>query len=195
MKKYLLGAFLVIAMNLFGAKLSDVKGIEKLKNYNEIKDTQVEKIVNYDITKSISKKIFSTEDNKFNGVLVKNENKSIIFGLIAQGILFYLFNFVNEDKRILLFISISMISFINLSIYNTKLQDYAETKFGSKIYSLRQLSKSLFNFVGISILTYFTIQLKIDYQNILVVFCFLTVIANILLIKNNITTYIVESNK
>ena len=31
MKKYLLGAFLVIAMNLFGAKLSDVKGIEKLK--------------------------------------------------------------------------------------------------------------------------------------------------------------------
>ena len=56
MKKYLLGAFLVIAMNLFGAKLSDVKGIEKLKNYNEIKDTQV---VNYYITKSISKKVFS----------------------------------------------------------------------------------------------------------------------------------------
>ena len=195
MKKYLLGALLVIAMNLFGAKLSDVKGIEKLKNYNEIKDTQVEKIVNYDVTKSVSKKIFSAEDNKFNGVLVKNENNSIVFGLILQGILFYLFNFVNEDKRILLFISISMISFINLSIYNTKLQDYAETKFGSKIYSLRQLSKSLFNFFGISALTYFTIQLKIDYQNILAIFCFLTVIANILLIKNNITTYIVESNK
>ena len=34
MKKYLLGAFLVIAINLSGAKLSDVKGIEKLKNYN-----------------------------------------------------------------------------------------------------------------------------------------------------------------
>jgi len=78
MKKYLLGAFLVIAMNLFGAKLSDVKGIEKLKNYNEIKDTQVEKIVNYDITKSISKKVFSAEDNKFNGVLVKNENNDIV---------------------------------------------------------------------------------------------------------------------
>ena len=78
MKKYLLGAFLVIAINLFGAKLSDVKGIEKLKNYNEIKDTQVEKIVNYDVTKSISKKIFSTEDNKFNGVLVKNENNDIV---------------------------------------------------------------------------------------------------------------------
>ena len=125
----------------------------------------------------------------------KNENNSIVFGLILQGILFYLFNFVNEDKRIFLFISISMISFINLSIYNTKLQDYAETKFGSKIYSLRQLSKSLFNFFGISALTYFTIQLKIDYQNILAIFCFLTVIVNILLIKNNITTYIVESNK
>lgn len=31
MKKYLLEAFLVIAMNLFGAKLSEVKGLEKLK--------------------------------------------------------------------------------------------------------------------------------------------------------------------
>ena len=78
MKKYLLGAFLVIAMNSFGAKLSDVKGIEKLKNYNEIKDTQVEKIVNYDITKSISKKVFLAEDNKFSGVLVKNENNDIV---------------------------------------------------------------------------------------------------------------------
>ena len=78
MKKYLLGAFLVIAMNSFGAKLSDVKGLEKLKNYNEIKDTQVEKIVNHDITKSVSKKIFSAEDNKFNGVLVKNENNDIV---------------------------------------------------------------------------------------------------------------------
>ena len=57
MKKYLLGAFLIVAMNLFGAKLSEVKGLEKLKNYNEIKDTQVEKIVSCDITKSISKKI------------------------------------------------------------------------------------------------------------------------------------------
>lgn len=78
MKKYLLGAFLVIAMNLFGAKLSEVKGLEKLKNYNEIKDMQVEKIINYDVTKSISKKIFSAEDNKFNGALVKNENNDIV---------------------------------------------------------------------------------------------------------------------
>ena len=122
----------------------------------------------------------------------KNENNSVIFGLITQGILFSSFNFINEDKRVFLFIAISMISFINLSIYNTKLQEYAERKFGSKIYSLRQLSKSLFNFLSISTLTYFTIQLKIDYQNILSIFCFLTVAANILLIKNNITTYIVE---
>ena len=78
MKKYLLGAFLVIAMNLFGAKLSEVKGLEKLKNYNEIKDIQVEKIVNHDITKSVSKKVFSAEDNKFNGVLVKTENNDIV---------------------------------------------------------------------------------------------------------------------
>ena len=152
-------------------------------------------IILYQIANAIGSSLATLIIKYKSSLINKNENNSIVFGLLLQGILFYLFNFVNEDKRILLFISISMISFINLSIYNTKLQDCAETKFGSKIYSLRQLSKSLFNFFGISILTYFTIQLKIDYQNILAIFCFLTVIANILLIKNNITTYIVESNK
>ena len=152
-------------------------------------------IILYQIANAIGSSLATLIIKYKSSLINKNENNSIVFGLILQGILFYLFNFVNEDKRILLFISISMISFINLSIYNTKLQDYAETKFESKIYSLRQLSKSLFNFFGISILTYFTIQLKIDYQNILAVFVFLTVIANILLIKNNITTYIVESDK
>ena len=152
-------------------------------------------IILYQIANAIGSSLATLIIKYKSNLINKNENNSIVFGLILQGILFYLFNFVTEDKRILLFISISMISFINLSIYNTKLQDCAETKFGSKIYSLRQLSKSLFNFFGISILTYFTIQLKIDYQNILAIFCFLTVIANILLIKNNITTYVVESNK
>ena len=152
-------------------------------------------IILYQIANAIGSSLATLIIKYKSSLINKNENNSIIFGLIVQGILFYLFNFVNEDKRSLLFISISMISFINLSIYNTKLQDYAETKFGSKIYSLRQLSKSLFNFLGISILTYFTIQLKIEYQSILAIFCFLTVIVNILLIKNNITTYIVESNK
>ena len=152
-------------------------------------------IILYQIANAIGSSLATLIIKYKSSLINKNENNSIVFGLILQGILFYLFNFVTEDKRILLFISISMISFINLSIYNTKLQDYAETKFGSKIYSLRQLSKSLFNFVGISILTYFTIQLKIEYQSILAIFCFLTVIVNILLIKNNITTYIVESNK
>ena len=152
-------------------------------------------IILYQIANAIGSSLATLIIKYKSNLINKNENNSIVFGLILQGILFYLFNFVNEDKRIFLFISISMISFINLSIYNTKLQDYAETKFGSKIYSLRQLSKSLFNFFGISALTYFTIQLKIDYQSILAIFCFLTVIANILLIKNNITTYVVESNK
>ena len=149
-------------------------------------------IILYQIANAIGSSL-ATLIIKYKASLInKNENNSVIFGLITQGILFSSFNFVNEDKRVLLFIAISMISFINLSIYNTKLQDYAERKFGSKIYSLRQLSKSLFNFLSISTLTYFTIQLKIDYQNILSIFCFLTVAANILLIKNNITTYIVE---
>ena len=33
MKKYLLGAFLVIAMNLFGAKLSEVRDAKKISYY------------------------------------------------------------------------------------------------------------------------------------------------------------------
>ena len=184
---YILIFTFLIATNTVILSANSILGFKLALNTREI--------ILYQIANAIGSSLATLIIKYKSSLINKNENNSIVFGLILQGILFYLFNFVNEDKRILLFISISMISFINLSIYNTKLQDYAETKFGSKIYSLRQLSKSLFNFLGISILTYFTIQLKIDYQNILAVFVFLTVIANILLIKNNITTYIVESNK
>lgn len=184
---YILIFTFLIATNTVILSANSILGFKLALNIREI--------ILYQIANAIGSSLATLIIKYKSSLINKNENNSIVFGLILQGILFYLFNFVTEDKRILLFISISMISFINLSIYNTKLQDYAETKFGSKIYSLRQLSKSLFNFLGISILTYFTIQLKIEYQNILAVFCFLTVIANILLIKNNITTYIVESNK
>ena len=184
---YILIFTFLIATNTVILSANSILGFKLALNTREI--------ILYQIANAIGSSLATLIIKYKSSLINKNENNSIVFGLILQGILFYLFNFVNEDKRILLFISISMISFINLSIYNTKLQDYAETKFGSKIYSLRQLSKSLFNFFGISILTYFTIQLKIDYQNILAVFVFLTVIANILLIKNNITTYIVENNK
>ena len=184
---YILIFTFLIATNTVILSVNSILGFKLALNTRQI--------ILYQIANAIGSSLATLIIKYKSSLINKNENNSIVFGLILQGILFYLFNFVNEDKRILLFISISMISFINLSIYNTKLQDYAETKFGSKIYSLRQLSKSLFNFWGISILTYFTIQLKIDYQNILAIFCFLTVIANILLIKNNITTYVVESNK
>ena len=184
---YILIFTFLIATNTVILSANSILGFKLALNTREI--------ILYQIANAIGSSLATLIIKYKSSLINKNENNSIVFGLLLQGILFYLFNFVNEDKRILLFISISMISFINLSIYNTKLQDCAETKFGSKIYSLRQLSKSLFNFFGISILTYFTIQLKIDYQNILAIFCFLTVIANILLIKNNITTYIVESNK
>ena len=184
---YILIFTILIATNTVILSVNSILGFKLALNTRQI--------ILYQIANAIGSSLATLIIKYKSSLINKNENNSIVFGLILQGILFYLFNFVNEDKRIFLFISISMISFINLSIYNTKLQDYAETKFGSKIYSLRQLSKSLFNFLGISILTYFTIQLKIDYQNILAVFVFLTVIANILLIKNNITTYIVESNK
>jgi len=184
---YILIFTLLIATNTVILSANSILGFKLALNTREI--------ILYQIANAIGSSLATLIIKYKSSLINKNENNSIVFGLLLQGILFYLFNFVNEDKRILLFISISMISFINLSIYNTKLQDYAERKFGSKIYSLRQLSKSLFNFLGISALTYFTIQLKIDYQNILAIFCFLTVIANILLIKNNITTYIVESKK
>ena len=90
----------------------------------------------------------------------KNENKIILLGITLQGILFFFFNLLDEYQKVVVFILISTISFINLSIYITKLQDYAETKFGSKIYSLRQLSKSLFNFFWnkCSNLFYYTIK-------------------------------------
>ena len=177
----------LIATNTVILSANSILGFKLALNTKEI--------ILYQIANAIGSSL-ATLIIKYKASLInKNENNSVIFGLITQGILFSSFNFLNEDKRVLLFIAISMISFINLSIYNTKLQEYAERKFGSKIYSLRQLSKSLFNFLSISTLTYFTIQLKIDYQNILAIFCFLTVIANILLIKNNITTYVVESNK
>ena len=184
---YILIFTFLIATNTVILSANSILGFKLALNTREI--------ILYQIANAIGSSLATLIIKYKSSLINKNENNSIVFGLILQGILFYLFNFVSEDRRILLFISISMISFINLSIYNTKLQDYAETKFGSKIYSLRQLSKSLFNFFGISILTYFTIQLKIDYQSILAIFCFLTVIANILLIKNNITTYVVESNK
>ena len=184
---YILIFTLLIATNTVILSANSILGFKLALNTREI--------ILYQIANAIGSSLATLIIKYKSSLINKNENNSIVFGLLLQGILFYLFNFVNEDKRILLFISISMISFINLSIYNTKLQDYAERKFGSKIYSLRQLSKSLFNFLGISALTYFTIQLKIDYQNILAIFCFLIVIANILLIKNNITTYVVESNK
>ena len=177
----------LIATNTVILSANSILGFKLALNTKEI--------ILYQIANAIGSSL-ATLIIKYKASLInKNENNSVIFGLITQGILFSSFNFLNEDKRVLLFIAISMISFINLSIYNTKLQEYAERKFGSKIYSLRQLSKSLFNFLSISTLTYFTIQLKIDYQNILAIFCFLTVVANILLVKNNITTYIIENNK
>lgn len=184
---YILIFTFLIATNTVILSANSILGFKLALNTREI--------ILYQIANAIGSSLATLIIKYKSSLINKNENNSIVFGLILQGILFYLFNFVSEDRRILLFISISMISFINLSIYNTKLQDYAETKFGSKIYSLRQLSKSLFNFFGISILTYFTIQLKIDYQNILAIFSFLTVVANILLMKNNITTYIIENNK
>jgi len=123
----------------------------------------------------------------------KNENKIILLGITLQGILFFFFNLLDEYQKVVVFILISTISFINLSIYITKLQDYAETKFGSKAYPLRQLSRSILNLFGVTSLTYLAFTFKINYQTIVSFFCFFVVIINIFLIKNKIITYIVEN--
>lgn len=123
----------------------------------------------------------------------KNENKVIILGITLQGILFFFFNLLGEYQKVVVFILISTISFINLSIYITKLQDYAETKFGSKAYPLRQLSRSIFNLFGVTSLTYLAFAFKINYQTIVSFFCFSIVLINIFLIKSKIITYVVVS--
>lgn len=81
----------------------------------------------------------------------KNENELIIIGIFIQGFLFLSFSYLNEFGKIPIFMLISIISFFNLSLYITKLQDYADKKFGSKVYSLRQLNRTIFNLFGISI--------------------------------------------
>ena len=141
------------------------------------------------IGSSIAALIISNMLNKIN----RNENKIVLLGITLQGILFFFFNLLGEYQKVVVFILISTISFINLSIYITKLQDYAETKFGSKAYPLRQLSRSIFNLFGVTSLTYLAFAFKINYQTIVSFFCFSIVFINIFLIKSKIITYVVES--
>lgn len=122
----------------------------------------------------------------------KIENKIIILSLGAQGFLFLLFNLVDGYNRIGIFILISIISFINLSLYITKLQDFADKGLGSKVYSLRQLNRSIFNAIGVTGLTIVASSLKIEYQNVISIFCFIVMILNLFLIKKEKLTYIPE---
>lgn len=124
-----------------------------------------------------------------------HENGFILSGLLLQGILFLSFNLPFDYLKIFIFILISSISFFNLSIYITKLQDYADLKFGSKVYSLRQLNRSLFNAAGVFILSSLSSFFKIEYQYSISIFCFVMVIVNYILLKKEIITYIVEKKK
>jgi len=123
----------------------------------------------------------------------RNENMLVVAGIFFQGILFLSFNFLEGYSKAFAFIVISIISFFNLSLYITKLQNYAEKKFGGKIYSVRQLNRAIFNLFGISALTALSLQLKVDYQNIVAIFCFFICGLNMFLIKNRIITYIPSS--
>lgn len=119
-----------------------------------------------------------------------SENSLVIFGLFFQGVLFLLFNLSSEISKVIIFILISSVSFFNLSLYITKLQDYADLKFKSKVYSLRQLNRAIFNACGVLVLTILSSKLDISYQNVVSIFCFIFCLINFLLIRKDIISYI-----
>ncbi|HEY4532638.1 MAG TPA: MFS transporter [Fusobacterium sp.] len=125
----------------------------------------------------------------------KKENTFILIGLCLQGFLFLGFTSSLVSLKLLIFIVISSISFFNLSIYITKLQDYSDLKFGSKVYSLRQLNRSLFNAMGVFVLSSISSFCKIQYQFSISIFCFLMMLFNYFFIKKGMITYIASDRK
>ena len=123
-------------------------------------------------------------------VFLKNHltnNKIILFGLLLQSICFFLFNF--EQLRLLNFIVISTIGFINLSIYITKIQKISENKLGNKIYTFREIFRSLNSLVILFLFKYISKISLIPYNIIVMSFCILIFTINISLISKKILSY------
>lgn len=125
----------------------------------------------------------------------KKENVFILSGLCLQGFLFLGFSSSFVFFKLLIFVVISSISFFNLSIYITKLQDYADLKFGSKVYSLRQLNRSLFNAMGVFALSFISSFCKIQYQFFVSIFCFLMLLLNYFFMKKGMITYLINDRE
>lgn len=85
--RLLLFLFMILYFNfLFPSSLNEIKGLKKLSNYNEIKNIEVERIVDWndiDRNKKFDKVFVHGENDPFTGAAVLKKNQKIL------GILFY----------------------------------------------------------------------------------------------------------
>ena len=81
-KKYVLTLFILLfSIVLKGMNLSEVEGIEKLSNYDEIKNITVERIVdydNYERNKEKDRVYVNGETEPFTGAAIRKRNNRII---------------------------------------------------------------------------------------------------------------------
>lgn len=173
----------LIATNTVILSSNSILGFEL--SVNNTKETIIYQISNA-IGSSIATFIITYKIFKTN----KKENIFVLTGLIIQAFLFLGFKIDIPYFKIFIFILISSISFFNLSIYITKLQDYADLKFGSKVYSLRQLNRSIFNAVGVFTLTFISNFFKVNYIYTISLFCLITFGINYYVLKKGIITYV-----
>lgn len=85
-KKIILILLFTFGLILNAMKISDIKGTEKLSNYNEIKNFDVERVVdynNYERNKKENKVYVNGETIPFSGVAIKKSNNRTIIGIYA----------------------------------------------------------------------------------------------------------------
>ena len=81
-KKYIfIPLILFFGIVLNGMKLSEIEGLKSLSNYDEIKDINVERIVdydNYERNKEKDRVYVNGEDKPFTGAAIRKKNGRII---------------------------------------------------------------------------------------------------------------------
>ena len=73
--------FIVLNITLNAMKVSNIRGIEKLSNYNEIKNVEIERIIdydNYERNKEKDRVYVNGEDKPFTGAAIRKKNGRII---------------------------------------------------------------------------------------------------------------------
>ena len=70
--------FILLTVILNAGKISDIKGTRSLKNYNEIKDLEVKRMVDYDNYDEVGDLVYVHGENEpFTGLAVRYENEKI----------------------------------------------------------------------------------------------------------------------